>query len=234
VNVVGNSYYRFYRDFKVKESKIVFRGPLDKPELDIRAVYVNTKATEQFGTITSSPIQVVLTVKGEPSNPEITLKLYENGTEMQGNDATSDAITFLLFGKYKNELSTAESKSVATGIGSTVGSLYVTSFFGQVLRDLVPFIKDAELNYTDGALKNTDVNVSSDLFGANITVGSRVVDDVAYLEFNVEYPLNDMVGLKLPEKVLLHFAREQLNSSVITNMDVYYTTGLKVAYKLKF
>jgi len=233
-NVVGNSYYRFYRDFKVKESKIIFRGPIDKPELDIRAVYANTKSKEQFGTITNSPIQVVLTAKGDPSDPEITLKLYENGTEMLGNDATSDAITFLLFGKYKNELSASESQSVATGIGSTLGSLYVTSFFGQVVRDVVPFIKDAELNYTEGGIQNTNVNVSSDLFGANITVGSRVIKNNAYLEFNVEYPLNNIININLPEKVLLQFAREQLSSSVITNMSLYYSTGLKVIYKLKF
>jgi len=234
VNVVGNSYYRFYRDFKVKESKIVFNGPIDKPQLDIRAVYLNTKSTEQFGTITNNPIQVVLTVVGEPSNPEIALKLYENGTEMQGNDATSDAITFLLFGKYKNELSASESQSVATGIGSTVGSLYVTSFFGQVLRDLVPFIKDAELNYTEGGLQNTNVNVSSDIYGANVTVGSRIVNNNSYLEFNVEYPINDIAKLKLPEKVLLQFAREQVNSSLVSNINLYYSTGLKVVYKFKF
>ncbi len=234
VNVVGNSYYRFYRDFKVKESKIVFKGPIDKPELDIRAVYANTKSTEQYGTITNSPIQVVLNVKGDPSNPEITLSLYENGTEMLGNDATSDAITFLLFGKYKNELSASESQSVAVGIGSTVGSLYVTSFLGQMLRDVVPFIKDAEFNYTEGGLQNTNVNVSSDIYGASVTVGSRVINDNAYLEFNVEYPLNDLMNLKLPEKVLLNISREQLNSSVIANMNSYYTTGLKVAYKFKF
>jgi hypothetical protein len=176
----------------------------------------------------------VLTVVGDPSNPEIALKLYENGTEMQGNDATSDAITFLLFGKYKNELSASESQSVATGIGSTVGSLYVTSFFGQVLRDLVPFIKDAELNYTEGGLQNTNVNVSSDVYGANVTVGSRIVNNNSYLEFNVEYPINDLAKLKLPEKVLLQFAREQLNSSLVTNMNIYYSTGLKVVYKFKF
>ena len=234
VNVVGNSYYRFYRDFKVKESKIVFKGPIDKPELDIRAVYADTKSTEQYGTITNSPIQVVLNVKGDPSNPEITLSLYENGTEMLGNDATSDALTFLLFGKYKNELSASESQSVAVGIGSTVGSLYVTSFLGQMLRDVVPFIKDAEFNYTEGGLQNTNVNVSSEIYGANVTVGSRVINDNAYLEFNFEYPLNDLLKLKLPEKVLLNISREQLNSSVIANMNSYYTTGLKVAYKFKF
>ncbi|MFA7359851.1 MAG: hypothetical protein WC139_02325 [Candidatus Kapaibacterium sp.] len=234
VNVVGNSYYRFYRDFKVKESKIIFKGPIENPELDIRAVYADIKSTEQFGTISTNPIEVVLTVKGNPSNPEITLKLYENGTEMQGNDATSDALTFLLFGKYKNELSASESQSVATGIGSTVGSLYVTSFLGQILRDMLPFISDAELNYTEGGLQNTNVSVSSNMYGANITVGSRVIDNNAYLEFNVEYPLNNLLDLKLPEKVLLQFAREQLNSSVITNMDVYYSTGIKIAYKYKF
>jgi hypothetical protein len=234
VDIVGNSYYRFYRYFKVKNSKITFRGPINKPELDIRAVYENTKSTNQFGTITNSPIQVVLTVTGEPSNPETTLRLYENGTEMLGNDATSDAITFLLFGKYKNELSASESQSVASGIGSTVGSLYVTSFFGQVVRDILPFIKDAELNYSEGGIQNTSVNASTDILDANVTIGSRVIANSAYLEFNVEYPVNALVHLDLPEKVLLHIAREQLSRNVISNTNVYYSTGMKIIYKIKF
>jgi hypothetical protein len=234
IEIVGNSYYRFYRDFKVKNSKIVFRGPINKPELDIRAVYENTKATEQFGTVTSSPIQVILTVTGDPLNPEITLKLYENGTEMQGNDATSDAITFLLFGKYKNELSASETQSVASGIGSTVGSLYVTSFFGQVIRNMLPFIKDAELNYSEGGIQNTNVSVSSDIYNADVTVGSRVIDNNAYLEFNVEYPVNNLVHLNLPEQVYLRIAREQLSRNVVSNSNVFYSTGVKIIYKLNF
>ena len=233
-DVTGNSYYRYYRDFKIKESKITFRGPIDKPELDIRAVYENTKSTEQFGTITTNPIQVVLTVKGEPSDPLISLKLYENGTEMQGNDATADAITFLLFGKYKNELSATERQSVASGIGSTIGSLYVSSYFGQVVREIIPFIKDAELKYTEGGLQNTSVNVSSDVYGTNVTVGSRIMNNNTYLEFNVEYPLNDLLQLDLSDKLLLQFSRKQLSSSVFSNMNMYYTTGLKAVYKFKF
>jgi autotransporter translocation and assembly factor TamB len=234
VNIVGNSYYRFYRDFKVKDSKITFHGPISKPELDIRAVYENTKATEQFGTITSSPIQVVLTVTGEPSNPEITLRLYENGTEMQGNDATSDAITFLLFGKYKNELSPSESQSVASGIGSTVGSLYVTSFVGQVVRNFIPFIKDAELNYSEGGIQNTNASISADILNADVTVGSRVIQNSSYLEFNVEYPVNTLVHLNLPEQVYLRLAREQLSRNVVSDANVFYSTGMKVLYKIKF
>ena len=234
VNIVGNSYYRFYRDFKVKDSKIVFRGQIGNPELDIRAVYENTKSTEQFGTVTSSPIQVILTVTGNPTNPEITLKLYENGTEMLGNEATSDAITFLLFGKYKNELSASETQSVASGIGSTVGSLYATSFFGQAVRSLLPFVKDAELNYSEGGIQNTSVNVSTNILNADITVGSRVIENNTYLEFNVEYPLSELVHLNLPEQIYLRLAREQLSRNVISNSNVYYSTGMKFIYKLKF
>ena len=234
VNVVGNSYYRFYRDFKVKDSKITFHGPINKPELDIRAVYVNTKSTEQFGTITSSPIQVVLTVTGAPNNPEITLRLYENGTEMQGNDATSDAVTFLLFGKYKNELSASESQSVASGIGSTVGSLYVTSFVGQIVRNFLPFIKDAELNYSEGGIQNINASVSSYILNADVTVGSRVIENNSYIEFNVEYPVNTLVHLNLPEQVYLRIAREQLSRNVVTNSSVFYSTGIKIIYIIKF
>ena len=234
VNVVGNSYYRFYRDFKVKDSKITFHGPINKPELDIRAVYVNTKSTEQFGTITGSPIQVVLTVTGDPNNPEITLRLYENGTEMQGNDATSDAVTFLLFGKYKNELSASESQSVASGIGSTVGSLYVTSFVGQIVRNFLPFIKDAELNYSEGGIQNINASVSSYILNADVTVGSRVIENNSYLEFNVEYPVNTLVHLNLPEQVYLRIAREQLSRNVVTNSSVFYSTGIKIIYIIKF
>jgi hypothetical protein len=234
VDIVGNSYYRFYRNFRVKDSRIIFRGAIDKPELDIRAVYENTKSTNQFGSVTNSPIQVVLTVTGDPTNPEITLRLYENGTEMLGNDATSDAITFLLFGKYKNELSVSESQSIASGIGSTVGSLYATSFVGQILRDILPFIKDAELNYTEGGIQNTNVSVTSDLLNANVTIGSRVIDKTAYLEFNVEYSLANLVTLNLPEKLLLLIAREQLSRNVISNTNVYYSTGMKIVYKFKF
>lgn len=234
VDIVGNSYYRFYRDFKVKNSKITFHGPITRPELDIRAVYENTKSTEQFGTITSSPIQVVLTVTGEPARPEITLRLYENGTEMHGNDATSDAITFLLFGKYKNELSSSESQSVASGIGSTVGSLYVTSFLGQIIRNLLPFIKDAELNYTEGGIQNTNVSASTDILNADITIGSRVLNHSSYLEFNVEYPVNTLIHLNLPEQIYLRLAREQLSRNLVSNSDVFYSTGMKVIYRIKF
>jgi hypothetical protein len=234
LNVVGNSYYRFYRDFKVKDSKITFSGPIGSPELDIRAVYENRKTTEQFGTISNNPIQVILTAKGAPSDPEISLKLYENGTEMQGNDATADAITYLLFGKYKNELSASEQQSVATGIGSTVGSLYVSSFVGQIIRNIVPFINDAEINYSEGGIENTSGNVSANLYNADITVGSRVVNNSTYLEFGIGYDVKRIIKINVPETIMLQLSREQMSKNIITDTDIRYSTGVKLIYTIKY
>jgi len=38
----------------------------------------------------------------------------------------------------------------------------------------------------------------------------------------------------LPETLLLEIAKEQLTTSVISNNDVHYSTGLKLIYKFKF
>jgi hypothetical protein len=99
---------------------------------------------------------------------------------------------------------------------------------------MLPFVKDAELNYTEGGIQNTNVSVSSNILDANVTLGSRVIDNTAYLEFNVEYILNNLLHLNLPENVLLHLAREQLSRNVISNTNVYYSTGMKIIYKFGF
>ncbi|MCK7484090.1 MAG: hypothetical protein MZU97_00005 [Bacillus subtilis] len=74
-----------------------------------------------------------------------------------------------------------------------------------MLRDVVPLIKDAEFNYTEGGLQNTNVNVTSEIYGANVTVGSRVINDNAYLEFNFEYPLNDAYETEITRKSIIEY-----------------------------
>lgn len=234
VNVVGDSYYRFYRDFKVKDSRLTFNGPISNPVLDIKAVYEGTKPTQQFGATSSIPVQVQLTIKGEVSAPLIELKLLESGSEVSGSDAQADAITFLLFGKYKSELSTSQRQAVATSVGSSVGSLYASSFISQAIREVLPFIVDAEFNYKGGDVQNTDVSVTSQFGEATVKVGSREVQDANYFEFTVDYPVNKLLNLSLPETLLLEIAKEELTNSVISSSDVHYSMGLKLIYKIKF
>ena len=234
VNILKDSYYRFYKDFKLRDSKITFDGPIDNPVLDIQAVYEGTKTTEQFGSVTSIPVNVKLTIEGELDEPKINLKLIEDGTEISGDDSQADAITFLLFGKYKSELSTSERTAVASSIGTSIGSLYISSIVSQTVRSVLPFIKDAQFKYSEGSLNDTEVELTSELGDATITIGGKLLKEIRNFEFEIEYPLNDFLNLDLPETLLLQFYREEENNIVFGSSETTTNTGLKILYKIKY
>lgn len=234
VNIVDNSYYRFYKDFELNNSKISFNGPISNPVLDIQAVHQGVKNTQQYGTTASIPVQVMLTIKGELEDPKITLSLIEDGTSVSGTDAQGDAITFLLFGKYKNELSTTERTAVASSLGTSIGSLYISSIVSQTVRDILPFIIDAQFNYSEGNVADTDVEFTSELGDATIKVGGKLLKEIRNFEFVIDYPLNNFLGLDLPETLMLEFYREEESNTVFGSSETSTNTGVKVIYRIKY
>ncbi len=234
VDVAGDSYYRFYRDFKLNESNIKFDGDISNPILDIKGVYASTKTNEQYGTVTSNDVEVVITVKGSAKQPELTLNLYQDGSEVSGSDAQSDAITYLLFGRYKSELSASERTAVASSLGASVGSLYASSYLSQTVREVLPFIVDAQFNYTEGNVQDTDVELITELGDARVKFGGKLLKDVKNFELVVDYPLNRLLNLNLPETLLLEFAREEKKQSLTSNQNDIMTTEIKILYKIKF
>ncbi|HMQ99126.1 MAG TPA: translocation/assembly module TamB domain-containing protein [Ignavibacteria bacterium] len=234
VDVAGDSYYRFYRNFKLNESNIKFDGDISNPVLDIKGVYSSTKNNEQYGSVTTSEVEVVITVKGSAKKPELTLNLYQDGSEVSGSDAQSDAITYLLFGRYKSELSASERTAVASSLGASVSSLYASSYLSQTVREVLPFIVDAQFNYTEGNVKDTDVELISELGDARVKFGGKLLKDVKNFELVVDYPLNRILNLNLPETLLLEFAREEKKQSLTSNQNDIMTTEIKILYKIKF
>ncbi|MEO8445977.1 MAG: hypothetical protein ABI528_00700 [bacterium] len=234
VDILNDSYYRFYRNFKLKDSRIVFNGPIAEPELDISAVYEGTKVNDQFGTSSSYPVKVALGLKGKIDMPEVSIKLFEDDTEVSGNDASSDAITYLLFGRYKSELSASERKTMASSVGTTLGSLYITSFISQTVREIIPFLVDAEFNYTEGKVKDTDIELTSEFGDATVKVGGKLLNKANNFEFSIDYPLNRFLNLNLPQSLILQISREEISNKAIDNSQVFYTTGLKIAYKFRY
>jgi hypothetical protein len=235
VDAVGNSYYRLYKNFKIGNSSVTFDGPITDPEIHLEAIHTGTKTTEQYGTTTSSEVQVKAIISGRVSKPVVELKLLENGAEVGGTDAQSDAITYLLFGKFRNELSTTQRQSVATSVGTTLGSNYAASILSQTVRDILPFLIDAEFNYTEGKVADTDVQLTSEFGDATVKVGGQFFKEVKNFEFVVDYPVNKMLNLNLPETLLLEFFKQDLVNSVSgLNNQTSTNTGVKVIYKIKF
>jgi len=234
VDISDDSYYRFYKDFKIRNSSISFNGPITNPDLDIQAVYEAVKTTEEFGTSTSIPVEVKLTINGTPDEPEIALNLVEDGTEVSGTDAQADAITFLLFGKYKSELSTSQRTSIASSLGTSLGSLYISSIVSQTVREILPFLVDAQFKYSEGNVTDTDVELTSEIGEATVKVGGKLLKNVRNFEFEIEYPLNNFLNLDLPETLLLVFSREEESNVIFGSSETSTNTGIKVVYKIKY
>ncbi|MEO6696207.1 MAG: hypothetical protein ABIY50_02540 [Ignavibacteria bacterium] len=234
VDVLKDSYYRFYRNFKISNSNITFNGLITNPILDIQAVYEGTKTTEQFGNTLNYPVEVKLTVEGQVDSPAVAITLSEDGSVVSGQDAQADAVTYLLFGKYKSELSTSERKTMASSVGTTIGSLYITSFISSTVREILPFLVDAEFNYTDGNVKNTDVELTSEFGDLTVKVGGKLLKEVKNFEFSADYPLNKLLNLKLPETLIMEISREENTIGGTNNSSNNFTTSIKVAYKIKF
>ncbi|CAN5579885.1 hypothetical protein BH10BAC5_BH10BAC5_20340 [soil metagenome] len=234
IDVVGNSYYRLYRNFKISNSYVTFDGPIGDPSINVQAIYTGTHNAEQYGASTSSEVQVKATITGKVSQPEVELHLIENGAEVPGPDAQADAITYLLFGKFQSELGTSETQSIASGVGTTVGSNYVSSILSENIRNVLPFLVDAEFNYSEGNVENTNVQLTSEFGDATVKVGGKLLKEVKNFDFVIDYPLNKMFNLNLPETLMLELYRQQLNSNVLGSDATSTNTGIKVLYKFKF
>jgi len=234
IDVVGNSYYKLYRNFKISNSFVTFDGPIGDPSINVTDIYTGTHNSEQVGTSTSSEVQVQARITGRASAPEVELKLLENGGEVSGADAQADAITYLLFGKFQSELGTSETQSIASGVGTTVGSNYVSSILSENIRNVLPFLVDAEFNYSDGKVEDTDVQLTSEFGDATIKVGGKLLREVKNFDFVIDYPLNKLFTLNLPETLMLELYRQELSNNVLGSDQTSTNTGIKVLYKFKF
>ncbi|MFZ1320710.1 MAG: translocation/assembly module TamB domain-containing protein [Ignavibacteria bacterium] len=230
VDVTGNSFFKFYRTFKLDNSQIKFVGQLKDPELNIEAVYKGSKVTDKYGATGSSDVEVKMSVTGPASKPNVKMSLIENGSEVNSSNAQADAVSYLLFGRYKSDLSASERTSMA----STVGSAYISNFISESLQEIIPFIIDAEFNYVQGTEPESEIQLMSELGEATVTVGAHTYKETTNLEFKIDYPLNKFIKANLPEKLMLEIFQEQLGNEIESESETSTTTGLKIIYKIKF
>jgi hypothetical protein len=240
VDILKDSYLRFYRNFKVTESHIIFTGPVNDPELDIHAVYESKPNTSTFNTssnginASNEGVQIVLGVSGTASKPEISIKIFEEGNEVTGSDAQSEAISYLLFGVSRNKLGVGQSTLVARSVGANASSSYLSSVLGNTLRNIAPFIVNAEVNYdAQGNLANaTDVRITSEFGDATVRVGGKILSGINNTEITIEYPLNKLFNINVSNNLILQLSREIDDASLTGARSEL--KGIKLSYKIKY
>jgi hypothetical protein len=224
LNIIGDSYYRFYKNFRIKDSYLDFIGDYNNPELNIKAEYKNISTVNNVQEI----MYVVLDIKGTRYKPELTLSLRdENGGQQRGNDAQTKAISYLLFGS-----PTVVGSTALNNLGTNFGSGLASSFLYEALRNVAPFILNTEVIYTGGDLSTTDIKITSAFGDAIVKFGGKILTNINNFEVSVEYPLNKLLNMNVSNNLIIEIARTYTNS--LFNLDQGFETRAALTYKIRY
>ena len=234
VNVLNNSYYTFYRQFAAT-GRLSFTGDPLNPSMDITAAYQG----EHSDTSASGPPQVVvvqLKITGSFNAPSVNISMTVDNAPYTG-DVQTNAISFIVFNQFEDELTSTSRRSAADNImsqagagvltaGSSVLSGMLTNFLGREFS----FITSAGLRYTSiSNITDPELSITGRIGPAIIRLGGQVFSDINNTDVSVDYPLTQLFGnrlyLELSRQVSLtsrsYYQRETINM-------------LKVFYQLSF
>lgn len=238
VELGENSFYKFYKNFS-SDGYIEFNGPLDNPELHINGLYKSTSPDPQ-DTRLLRDVSIKLEVRGNISNPQLRWAVEVDGSPYGGNDPTDQAISFIVFGKFKDELSASQRSDLFSSVGANVGSTFMSSYLSSLLKDYLPFIVNADINYVDNQngdiAKSTDIRLTAELGDATIRLGGQILRDISNTNIAIEYPLNKLLMIKkLSSDLVIKFERivdPYSQNRIATTTES--RTGGSILYKIKF
>jgi hypothetical protein len=207
VEIVDPSAYSFYRRFEAR-GRLTFVGPPDNPELGITATYTGQRVPVQTAsmdpsaeaqTTAGTPEQVVvqLDITGDRYEPKLGIKLLVNNEAWEG-DVETDAISFILTGRFQSELDSGDYRTISADFGrgipatfmSGVATTLLSNVFSEFLRNEVRFIRTAEIVWYGGNIMETaELRISGELRNFYWTIGGRVFNDIGNTNFSFQIPM---------------------------------------------
>lgn len=238
VNLGNNCYYKFFRKFDAT-GKATFNGPISNPELNISASYKGyvTEGTSSSGQQNIQDVIINLDVSGYVSNPALTVSLERGSNKESGSNATSDAISFLLFGKFKDQLSFDQS----TSLGANIGASYLSTFVSSSIENILPWIINTNINYVDSEggniASNADIRFTAAIGDAIVRFGGQIFKGIANTDIIIDYPLNKLLKVNsLSNNLFIRL--EKVYDPFSESNDVSNSSGTRsgamIFYKIKY
>ncbi|OLD79452.1 MAG: hypothetical protein AUI33_02690 [Ignavibacteria bacterium 13_1_40CM_2_61_4] len=209
IAVLPHSYYNFFRRFDAS-GKLKFVGQWDNPELEIEATYESYRTDPAHDSLQQKVI-VQLNIGGSRYEPKLDMSMkvqlqpdqepVDWASQARGGDVQSDAISFILTGKFRDELTSKERGDIASSVGSTAGSGLTSGLLSGVLTDFLrqefPFIRSAEVSYAGGSFQQgANVRLSGEAFKGYWQVGGKILNDIGNANVSYQMSLGDV--LKAP------------------------------------
>ena len=237
ITLLDRSYYTFFKKFNAT-GKIRFNGSLSNPELDITAVYMGTHTvlTPGAGGGQTEDVVVKLTIGGTRTKPKIKFDMLVDGIDYSQKypegDVESDAISFILTGRFKDELTAVETVNFAESLVSSAGlsllSSTVSRIFTDVLRDVFGgFITSAEIGYSGGF---RGLRVTGIVGGAVVQVGGEIFTDISRTNISIRYPILRKI---FKGNLMVEFKR-RLSETFYVRQEKEIANTLRIYYRIKF
>ncbi|MBI5214671.1 MAG: hypothetical protein HY960_02855 [Ignavibacteriae bacterium] len=259
ISMTPRSYYNFLKKFDATGT-LRFIGQWDNPELNVVATYEGlrekplTSAEADAGKQPEQQKVVVqIDIKGtryEP-RPELSVKVQEEGetefrnwaTQTKGGDVQSDAISFIVSGKFRDELTSSERADVANNLGNTAGSTVISGVTSTFLSGLVsdflrrefPFIRSAEVTYSGESFQEkADLRISGELFKGYWRFGGRIFNDIGNANVNYQISLGEVFSVGSIRNLFIELERKVESPEFTTQSTNPVTNAARVYYRISF
>ncbi|MGK9476609.1 hypothetical protein [Melioribacter sp. OK-6-Me] len=211
--LLNGSKLEFFKTFDA-EGFIRFESSISEPYLDITATYQNDYVPPSDPNATPEEVAIKIFIKGPLSsigrnlvNNSESIAIYVGKKNIQNNVREtkydySDAFSFILFGKFKNDL-TAEDRAETAGILSDFQST-ATSFLGSLLTNFVnsavgDLVNNIQISRTG---EQTKFRFSGKIQNLRYSFGgtTEVFQNINKANIKIEYPFNPSFLIRLERK----------------------------------
>ncbi|MBI3586422.1 MAG: hypothetical protein HY088_04760 [Ignavibacteriales bacterium] len=255
VELGKRSYYNSIFKKLDATGKLNFTGDAFNPELNVTAKYEgmyrsrNSGDTSKVtpgtlnGSNTDEPVEqkvvVTLLITGTRDKPTVKTELarYDlvtNRELKQRADPEADALSFLVSGSFKDELTQQERASLfgntmLLGLTSSVLSGPLSDF----LRKEFGVIKSVDVIYYGGSFQESaDVRLTGEVGDAVIRLGGKVFNDINNANISVQLPMSGLLGSEKWRNLVLELERRV--EGVETLEQRRESKGLRLLYRIIF
>jgi hypothetical protein len=233
VEVTNRSYYNYFKKFEAT-GKLLFTGNALNPELDIVGRHESVHQIAVAVPDSLEKVLVKLEIKGTRNEPKLSFAIQKekNGKYEswdQGNEE-SNAIAFLLSGRFRDELTGKEQTGLITNnlLGVTSGVLSAP------LREYLRKVSGVSLDvlYYGGPTESADVRLSGEIGEAVLRFGGRVLNNINNTNFSVELPMSSIVGIETWRNLI--FTVERRVEGIENLQENRASNGARLLYRINF
>jgi hypothetical protein len=256
ITVTQRSYYNFFKRFDAT-GKLRFVGPWDDPQLDIDAKYeaygqvnpaktIDASGNEQSSISSEKKIIVGLTISGTRYDPKllIGMKVQEepgkDPVEYAGSsgDVQSDAISFIITGKLRDQISPSERENLAANFGSAgvsgITSNLLSGIFTDFLRKEFPFIRNAEFSYQGGNVQESaDVGITGEAYKGYWRIRGKILNDLGNANLSYQTSLGDIFNLSSIRNLFIELER-RVEGNDLNAASRLTTNNARLFYRISF